>query len=509
MMEFSKLQRKLRLNKKLCNFNYRGERTFIVLPGINHANYDMGLVPGLEFYEERMLFFLFLLRYKRTKIVYITSKNFNEKLFDYYLDLISANRRDFNNKKKRFVHIEIDNDNNVALVQKILNDEKAIKQIRNTIAPKVTVLRCYNATKLERELALKLNIPIFSSLEKHDFVGTKSGGRKVFKLSKTNVIPGFEGLGSTEELYDAIIKLIKNYPESEKLVIKLDSTASGSGNALFKVKEFIATNSINLEKIKNQELKEKIKNGFKDFLIRQEVGPSFEEYLNLFNKMGGIVELFIDQKIKYSPSVQAFINAGGKASIISTHEQILGGKGKQEYLGCSFPSLASHRKQIIKEARKITDWMVKKRMMGNFGIDFVVVYDRNGKMKIYPIEINLRKGGTTHPFRIAYFLTGARYNQAKGLLMCGKVPIYYSAMDLVRSPNYYEIKADKLVELIHDSKISFNKNTKKGVLVYMPGVVENHGFFGAICIGHSDREVKRIYNQMIKLINSNINLLKK
>ena len=49
---------------------------------------------------------------------------------------------------------------------------------------------------------------------------------------------------------------------------------------------------------------------------------------------------------------------------------------------------------------------------GRFAIDFVVVRDDDGAWTPYAIELNLRKGGTTHPFLTLQFLTDGRYDPA-------------------------------------------------------------------------------------------------
>ncbi|MFA4995652.1 MAG: ATP-grasp domain-containing protein [Patescibacteria group bacterium] len=511
MEEFKKVQRKLKLNKRLANFNYRGERTFVVLSGLNHSNRNLKSIKGLSFYEERMLFFLFLLRYKRTKIIYITSKGFNKELFDYYLDLISDNEKDFLEKKKRLTCIEVDDKRPVALAQKMIDDSQSIEKVINSITDhKTALLRCYNPTNLERSLAVKLNVPLFASEEKHDFVGSKSGGRKVFKLSGANLIPGYSYLKNSDELFLAMARLTKKHPETKKMMVKINYAASGQGNCIFRLDDFIKKTEVIITKTSVESLSELIRRNFDNHADFEIKGLAAAKYLQMFESKGGIAELFISGETKYSPSVQISINAEGKPTVLSTHEQILGGQDKQKYLGCTFPSLTSHRKLIIKEGNKIAEWMAKKGIIGNFAIDFVVVHPEGSKNPIvYPIEINLRKGGTTHPFRIAFFLTGAKYNKNRGILHCGKVLIHYLSMDIIESEKYKKIKPMKLIELVHNSKISFNKNTKKGALVYMPGMVKEFGRFGAICIGHSDSEAKRIYNKMIKLIEANIELLEK
>lgn len=511
--QFEKIQRVLSYNKKLSNYNYRGERTFVVVSGLNSDSYNLSQVKGLDHYEERMLFFLFLLKYKRTKIIYVTSKNFNTKLFDYYISLISNDPKEIKSIKSRLKHIEVTKNyiKPISLTERLLNDEKALRTIKeNIFNAKTAVLRCYYPSEIERKLALKLNMPLFGSKEKFDYVGTKSGSRKVFRLTGLNLIPGYSYLKSFPELRLAMAKLMKNHPYYKRLVIKLDQCASGRGNCIFNVKDFLNDYDIEISvKTDVQKLAKKIKLHFKEYASFQQPEQKFGDYVREFNRIGGIVELFIPGEIKYSPSVQVYISAEKKAKVISTHEQILGGVDKQKYLGCSFPSLPEHRKIIIKEAKKVADWMAKKGMIGHFGVDFIVTHNiKTNKVKTHPIEINLRKGGTTHPFRIAFYLTRAKYDSKKGILFCGKLPIHYQSMDLIESENYKGIDPMKLVELVHNSSISFNENNKKGALVYMPGMAKEFGRFGALAIGHSTEETKRIYNKMIRLIDANIEFIK-
>ena len=64
--------------------------------------------------------------------------------------------------------------------------------------------------------------------------------------------------------------------------------------------------------------------------------------------------------------------------------------------------------------RKISEALKEKGVLGRFAIDFISVKEPEG-WKLYPIEINLRKGGTTHPFLMLQFLTDGQYNEEEGL----------------------------------------------------------------------------------------------
>lgn len=502
---FKNLQKILKKNGKILNFRYRGERTFVVVPGINHSKHvDLTKIDGLEFTEERMFFFLFLLKYSQTKIIYVTSRGFNTELFRYYVGLVSTSEEDLEKKMERLTHIEVDDIRNLPLVKKVLENTKVISIIRKNISdPAKTVLRCYNATDLERRLAIAVGVPLFGSDQKFDFIGSKSGGRKVFRLAKTNVIPGFEDLKNTTELMTATIKLAKKYPSYKKMVIKCNYAASGKGNCIIKISDFFEDLNIDRTKTDSDKIAKILKRNLHDYLSYQKPDETFETYMAKFNKSGGIVELFVPGMVKYSPSTQVIINANKKATITSTHEQVLGGPDGQLYMGCRFPALPSHRKLIIKEGEKIASVLSKKGIIGNFAIDYVVVYDKNHANPIVkPIEINLRKGGTTHPFRAAFFLTGAKYNPNTGNLMCGQTRIHYIAMEIIHSESYKKLKPMELIKIVEKSKLDFNMNTKKGALIYSPGTTTDFGKFSALCIGHSDDEAEDIYKKLVKLVNS-------
>lgn len=503
--KMKELRRILRKNSRILSFSYRGDRTFVVVPGLNHpGSVNISDVTGLRFYEERMLFFSFLLKYSRTRIIYVASKGFNSDLFRYYVGLLSNSDEEIEDKLKRLTYIEIDDSENIPLVKKLLRKQSFINAIKKEITePRKTVLRCYNPTDDERNLAVKLGIPLFGSDQKFDFIGTKSGGRKVFKSAGANLIPGFNDLKNFGELCLASAKLIKKYPDLKRLMIKRDYSSSGKGNCILLCEDFIKEKNIDIKKIELDKLARLIDHNFSKYASFQNPNATYEEYRKRFNVSGGIVELYVEGEVKFSPSTQVLITHNQKAKIVSTHEQILGGPDKQLYLGCLFPSLKSHRKLIIKEGEKIAQVLAKKGIVGNFAIDYVVTYDKDlQNPTVYPIEINLRKGGTTHPFRIAYYLTSAQYNPHSGTLQCGKTPICYKALDFIESQKYIGIKPPEIISLVEHSKISFNKNTKKGVLVYMPGMITEYGRFGAICIGQSTEEADNYYKKLIKLVNS-------
>jgi len=74
----------------------------------------------------------------------------------------------------------------------------------------------------------------------------------------------------------------------------------------------------------------------------------------------------------------------------------LGGPSGQIFQACTFPADAGMRSDIqALAASRVGEVLKAKGVLGRFGVDFVSV-PQDGGWRHRAIEINLRKGGTTH-----------------------------------------------------------------------------------------------------------------
>ena len=92
---------------------------------------------------------------------------------------------------------------------------------------------------------------------------------------------------------------------------------------------------------------------------------------------------------------------------------MLGGPSGQSYLGCRFPADPAYARLITEDAQRVGDLLAAEGVLGRFAVDFVTVR-RGEEWQADAIEVNLRKGGTTHPFLTLQFLTDGRYDPADG-----------------------------------------------------------------------------------------------
>ena len=80
----------------------------------------------------------------------------------------------------------------------------------------------YNTTSTERDLALRLGIPLYGADPKHFWIGTKSGARRIFAEEGVSHPLGVEDLRSPEAMADAIIGMRRKRPGLTRAVAKLN-----------------------------------------------------------------------------------------------------------------------------------------------------------------------------------------------------------------------------------------------------------------------------------------------
>src|SRR5438094_9911181 len=112
-------------------------------------------------------------------------------------------------------------------------------------------------------------------------------------------------------------------------------------------------------------------------------------------RKGVIEERILGEEIR-SPSVQLRVTPLGVVELLSTHDQLLGGRRGKSYIGCVFPADPGYAASITQEAAKVGRRLAKEGVIGRFALDFVVVRS-NGQWEANASESNLLIVGTSHP----------------------------------------------------------------------------------------------------------------
>jgi hypothetical protein len=212
--------------------------------------------------------------------------------------------------------------------------------------------------------------------------------------------------------------------------------------------------------------------------------------------LGGIVEERIGGKRFSSPSAQVDIRPDGKVTVLATHEQVLGGEGGQVYLGCRFPADPAYAPELARHAAAIGAELASEGAMGRFAVDFVAAADAEpgAPWRVYAIEINLRKGGTTHPFAALRNAVPGRYDPESGqwIAQDGTSRVY-SATDNLVDPTWHGLAPAAVLDVVRRAGLQFDPATGVGVVLHMLSGLAIDGRFGLTSIAVTQEEATRMH----------------
>jgi hypothetical protein len=464
-------------------------RNVLIIPSLSLDQEVMSRISGVHHYEERMLCLLLLLRMPRTRVVYVTSTPIPETIIDYYLHLLPGVPG--LHARRRLTLISCDDASAAPLTRKILARPRVLTRIREAI-PDTTAahMTCFTVSELERKLALLLDLPIYGCDPSLLHWGSKSGSRKIFREAVIDMPLGFEDLADAGDLARALTELKQRKPELRRAVVKLNEGFSGEGNAVLDLADAPAGTAL-LPWMQAR----------LPHLAFEARGMTWELYQDKLAAMGGIVEEFIPGAVKRSPSAQLRIDPTGKIEAVSTHDQVLGGANGQIFLGCRFPAAADYRLDIQKRGAEVARALAGKGVLGRFGIDFISVKE-GASWRHVAIEVNLRKGGTTHPFLMLQFLTDGRYHAETGefLTPAGSPRCYY-ASDNLEAERYRGLTPYDLVDIAVMNGLHFHAATGEGVAFHLIGALSEFGKLGVVCIGQTEERADSLHRQTVAVLD--------
>jgi hypothetical protein len=229
-------------------------------------------------------------------------------------------------------------------------------------------------------------------------------------------------------------------------------------------------------------------------------GETWDHFSAKFEEMSGIVEAFVEGEEKRSPSVQCRIDPLGAINVISTHDQALGGPSGQIYQGCTFPASRQYAAEIQEAGLLVAKRLRDRGALGRFSIDFVSV--KNGdSWQHYAIEINLRKGGTTHPYLMLQYLTNGDYDPEalRYYTATGQERYYYASDDLQRQA-LHGLTPEDIIDLAVCNKLHFHGATQEGVVFHLIGAVSQFGKIGVLCIADSHAASRTLFQRAVRIL---------
>jgi hypothetical protein len=451
------------------------ERTIVVVHSLSLEIPDH-ITPVLPAYEERFLcLVLILLRQPRTHVVYVTSQPILPRLVDYWLRLVP--RVDAEDVRRRLHVVSVVDPRPQPLTGKLLDHPRLLERIRSQLVGQDrSLIIPFNVSPLERDLAVRLGIPVYGPAPELAWAGTKSGGRRIFAEEDVPHPLGVEDVSSLDDVVGAIEEIRRRRPECRQVMVKVNDGVSGLGNGLITIGP-------------DGEVRPRA-------IALEDPDLSAEEFYGFVAERGGIVEERISGDGFCSPSAQLRVLPNGTVELLSTHDQILGGPHGQTYVGCRFPADPAYATTIGREARKVGERLSREGMIGRFAVDFVAVR-RNGDWEASAVEINLRNGGTTHPVLTLQALTDGEYREASGHFVAGDgTAKHYIATDDLESEAYKMLTPDDALDIAEAEHIGWDDERQTGVALHMVSAIAVAGRIGLTAIGDSPEQARTLFSRV-------------
>ena len=455
-----------------------GPATTVVVPSITLHPDELRKIPGAVHFEERLLFELARLRAPRARVVYVTSRPVDPDTVESALAVTGTT-----GARDRLTLIDCGDASARPLADKILDRTDVLARIT---AARGDYLVTYTTTTSERDLSVRLGLPLFGCDPRLRGIGDKSGGRRLLRAAGVPVPDGYEGLASAAAVTDALTGLKHRHRNLERAVVKLNDSFAGAGNAVFSYAGAPAGDG--LAGWVADRLPERL----------AVPGDTWAGFLAKLAEMGGVVERFHTGPAMGSPSVQLEIRPGGDVRMLSTHDQVLGGPAGLTFVGCAFPAHPAYRSRIGRLALRVGDRLAAAGVLGQLSVDFLA--DRHDPARTYGLEVNLRMGGATAPFLFAHALLRGRYDPATGDYVTAHGPRHYLAGDRILVDRLRGARPGAVLDLVAGRRLAYDPATGTGVVLYALGALAEFGKLGMIAIADSAAAARSLYDRTVTVL---------
>lgn len=420
-----------------------GETTFLhyaeAIPALEHRY--LAALPLLE-------------RVPGCRMVYLCTTDPGPEVLDYHLSLVAPEARE--DVRRRFRLITVEDPSLRPLAPKILDRPDVLDRVRNEIDGLPAYIEPWNVTEHEMAVAERLDVPIHGTTPDLWPLGFKSAGRRLFREAGVPVPAGVEDVRTVAEVLAAIEHVRAVSPSAPGVVVKHDNAGSGDGNRVIRF---------------DAGPPEAVVHGLEDWFLHD-------------LEAGGVVEELVVGADFTSPSAQIDVGPDGEVHVRATHEQLLGGPDGQTFAGCRFPARAEYAADLARHAAAVGRRIAERGIVGRVAVDFAAARDEHGHWRTWALEMNLRKGGTTHPYAALRNLVPGHYDAGAGRWIAEDgTSRAYLAIDSVQDPAWVGLAPAALVDHLARADLGFDRSTRTGVVLHMLSGLTATGRLGLIAIG--------------------------
>jgi hypothetical protein len=437
-------------------------------------------IPAME--HRYLLAMLLLNRIDRCEFVFLCSEGPAPEVLDYYRGLVANEAASLIEQRAHCVVVA--DRSTRSLSAKLLDRPDVLSQLRALIGGRVAVIEPWNVTDDEVAIAVALGVPINGTAPQLRPLAFKSAGRRLFTEVGVPVPVGCEDVSDVATVVAAIEWIRACRPDVRGVVVKHDDSGAGDGNAIVPLRNDDGTPMTTEQ-------------------LRAAVGSLPEWYLADLAG-GGVVEELVEGVVVSSPSVQLDLLPDGGVRVLATHDQLLGGPDGMAYVGCRFPADPEHAPELARHGKAIGAALAGRGARGRAAVDFIASRDTTGDSTLHALEINLRKGGTTHPYAVLRNLVPGHYDPDAGRWVAARdgSSRSYRSTDNVVDPLWTGRPPASVIEAVRRSGLQFDGDAGTGIVLHMLSCLAVDGRFGATAIGTTPAHAEDLFEAMLAAVAS-------
>ncbi len=475
MSAFQRLQRRLGAVLDAGVAGSTVEHVVVALPSHSMPTtlltHHASLLHGLE--HRSLIEGLQLATTPGVRVILVLSAAPSPVVLDYYARLARPHSPD--EARQRLSCIVVPDDSARGVSAKLLDRPDLMDELRRRIAGDPAVIEPWNVTADEVSVALALDCPLNGGPPSLWPLGFKSAARRLFRDAGVPVPPGVEDVHDAAEVAAAVRALRHDVPGLDRVVIKLDNSGGGEGNWVMSTRDAAG------RELTTSELATR---------VDAEAPAWFVADLML----GGVVEELVTGRTVSSPSAQAKIRPDGEVVLLATHEQVMGGDGGQVFTGSRFPADGAYAAEIGRHVVAVGRLLADAGAVGWLAVDFVARRE-GGRAHLVAVDLNLRKGGTTHSYDALQHLVPGTYDPQSAQWISGEdgSPRSYRSSDAVGRPEWLGMSPTRAIDALAACGLSFDHLVGTGVVLHMFPGLDRDGTLGVTAIGRSAAEAEQLF----------------
>ena len=142
-------------------------------------------------------------------------------------------------------------------------------------------------------------------------------------------------------------------------------------------------------------------------------------------------------------------------------------------------------------------------VVGRASVDFAAALGADGTWSVHALEVNLRKGGTTHPYSALRNLVPGRYDDdgARWITADGSERSYWSTDNLL-DPSWQGLRPSVVIDQLAAEGLEFDIEAGTGVVLHMLSCLAIDGRLGLTAIGRTPEHTADLYEAAAAAISS-------